>query len=161
MAGYEANLRHIKTHLRDTEDVLASVYGQYETSIMGNNSIRSGIFVATKQRLVFFAKKMVGYDLESFPYNKISSLEMSEGIMGYKISFYASGNKVKMKWIDAGDVPKFVSFVNSKISEDSDQSKNTNLDIPTQIEKLSLLMEKGLLTHEEFQNKKTELLARM
>ena len=55
-----------------------AVLGAYETKIMGRDSVRNGIFVATNKRLVFFAKKLTGFDLEIFPYKNISSIEMRQ-----------------------------------------------------------------------------------
>lgn len=53
--------------------------------------------LATDQRVVFYAKKLGGYDLESFSYGNISSFEQSKTMMGYQVSFFASGNKVRLK----------------------------------------------------------------
>jgi len=91
-------------HLDADEEILASVMGAYETEIMGNDSVRNGVFLATNRRLVFFAKKLTGFDFESFPYDKISSLEAGKNLMGKKVTFFASGNKAAMKWINDGDV---------------------------------------------------------
>ncbi len=38
---------------------------------------------------------------------------------------------------------------------------NTEIDIPSQIRKLSLLKDEGILTEEEFSSKKSDLLSRM
>ena len=73
---------------------------KYETKIMGSDSVRKGILAATDRRMVFFAKKVGGYDLESFPYGNISSLEQGKNMMGGLLKFFASGNTVSMKWID-------------------------------------------------------------
>ena len=91
-------------HLDADEEILASIMGAYETEIMGNDSVRNGVFLATNRRLVFFAKKLTGFDFESFPYDKISSLEAGKNLMGKKVTFFASGNKAAMKWINDGDV---------------------------------------------------------
>jgi hypothetical protein len=59
---------------------------------MGSSTVRSGIFLATDRRLIFYAKKMGGYDFESFPYANVSSFEQSKGMMGHSMRFFASGN---------------------------------------------------------------------
>lgn len=69
---------------------------------MGSDTVRTGIFLATDRRLVFYAKKMTGYDFESFPYASISSFEQSKNMMGYSFRFFASGNTVSMKCIKDG-----------------------------------------------------------
>src|SRR5688500_815300 len=99
MAKVDRLAEKVKTHLEAEEPIAAALLGQCEVKRFGQNSIRAGVFVATDRRLVFYSKKLTGYDLESFPYASVSSLEMSKGLMGHSISFFASGNQVKMKWI--------------------------------------------------------------
>ncbi|PNA90521.1 hypothetical protein C1X27_27340, partial [Pseudomonas sp. MPR-AND1B] len=77
--------------------------------------LKEGIFVATNKRLVFFGKKMFGYNLETFPYSNISSIEIAKEFMGHKIAFFASGNKVGMKWIQQGDIEKFLQHTRNAI----------------------------------------------
>jgi hypothetical protein len=166
MAGYKKNLRLVQEHLDSEENIQASVYGTYERELMGSEVPKNGILVATEKRVVFFAKKMFGHDMESFLFNNISSIENSKGFMGHSITIHASGNKVNMKWINSGNVKEFTEYVNEKLNsakeKSSNESTNTNEeDIPSQIQKLADLKEKGLLTEEEFENKKSELLNKM
>jgi hypothetical protein len=165
MANYKKSLVLVQEHLDEGESVHVSVFGAYETKLMGNDTVRNGIFVATEKRLIFFAKKFFGFDLETFPYKSVSSIEQSKGMMGRSITVFASGNKAKMKWIRTGDVAQFTHFVNSKLGhqgqENSQATPSNGDDIPSQIQKLSELKDKGILTEEEFLNKKNELLAKM
>jgi len=165
MANYKKSLILIKEHLDEGESIQTSVFGVYEGKLLGNDKIRNGIFVATEKRLIFFAKKLFGYDFESFPFKNISSIEKSKGIMGHSITIFASGNKVKMKWINQGDVSVFTQYINSKLGHQEQKithsfSSKTN-DIPSLIQNLSELKDKGILTEEEFTNKKNELLAKI
>lgn len=66
-----------QAHLEAGEEILAAVVGSYETKRMGQDSVRAGALIATDRRVVFFAKKLGGFDLESFPYGSISSIEHS------------------------------------------------------------------------------------
>ena len=66
-----------KEHLESEEEILKSIVGSYEIKIMGKDSVRTGIFLATNKRMVFYAKKLTGYDMEIFPYSTISSIENS------------------------------------------------------------------------------------
>lgn len=43
----------------------------------------------------------------------------------------------------------------------AEKTENQSMDIPEQIEKLSALKDKGIISEEEFQSKKAELLARL
>ncbi len=107
----------VKEHLDINENILTVVLGSYEIERFGQKTARKGIFLTTDDRLVFFAKKLIGYELEVFPYSNISSIEVGKGIMGHTISFFASGNKVKMKWIIRQDdsVKKLVNHIRDHI----------------------------------------------
>jgi hypothetical protein len=166
MAKLEKLLDQAKGHLDEGEEVLSSVMGTYETKKMGNDWTRKGMLAATDHRLVFYAKKMGGYDLEVFPYDHISSIETSKGMMGHQVKFFASGNEVKLKWIDnKSDVPAFVETVRNQMkaskSTPATPTNGGSTDIADQIRKLASLRDDGLLTEEEYESKRSELLARM
>jgi|SRR5690554_1455317 len=161
MGKYEKNLNAVKSHLKNGENIKFSVFGTYETKRMGSDSVRSGIFGATETRIIFFAKKMMGYDLESFPFENISSIEQSKAFLGHSITFYASGNKASMKWIKKGEVQNFMNYVESNLGKEKAESITSNSDIPSQIKKLAELNNQGVLTDDEFNQKKSELLNKM
>lgn len=167
MAKIDKLLEHAKDHFAPGEEALASVLGAYESKLMGEDFVvRNGIFIATNQRLLFYAKKLRGFDLESVPYDNISSLEMGKDfLVGHYINFFASGNSTKMKWIKVGDVPAFVEVVKTQM-EASKTSAATPTPPPaddplSQLERLGKLHKSGVLTETEFESKKAEILARM
>lgn len=156
--GYTKLSKHVQEHLEDGELILSSVYGAYETNILGNDSLRNGILAATERRIHFYAKKVGGFDIESYPYERISSFDVSIGLGGTKYSFHAANNDVTVKWINKGQVDEFVKYVRS----DAGKAAATELhaetsDIPAQITKLAELKEQGILTA----TKKPDLLARL
>jgi Bacterial PH domain/Short C-terminal domain len=164
MAKMEKLLDGAKEHLDEGEEVLAAVKGTYETKKMGNDWTRAGILAATDHRVVFYAKKMGGYDLEVFPYAAISSIETGKGMAGHHIKFFASGNEVSLKWIDKkSDAPGFVSLVKSQMHQPKQEASvaGDSPDVAEQIRKLAQLRDEGLVTDEEFESKRTELLAKM
>ena len=155
--------RQAKKHFGLSADPVAVVMGVYECKTMGQDTVRNGILLATEDRVLFYGKKLTGFDAEEIPYANISSLEMGKGFMGYFISFFASGNKIKMKWIDKGDVAGLVDAVRSSRGRSRADAASTapQADIPAQIEKLGKLRDQDLLTEDEFRDKKAELLQRM
>jgi hypothetical protein len=168
MAKLEKLVDQATEHLDEGEEILAVVKGTYETKKMGNDWNRAGILVATDHRVVFYAKKIGGYDLEVFPYKGISSIESGKGMTGHHLTFFASGNKVHLKWIDKkSDTPAFVSLVKTKMthahtpSPSAPAGPESSEDVADQIRKLAQLRDEGLVTPEEFEAKRTELIARM
>ena len=164
MANIHKLLQQAEEHFDDGECALQTVLGSYETKIMGSDSVRSGIFIATDQRLLFYAKKWTGYDIEAFPYTNISSMEMGKNMMGHHISFFASGNSAKMKWIHDGDVRAFVDTVKKQMAA-AKSSKASSSEQPTdpveQLERLGKLHAAGVLTDAEFASKKADILSRI
>ena len=51
MAKIGKLLKQAEEHFDDGECALQTVFGVYETKIMGSDSVRNGIFIATDQRL--------------------------------------------------------------------------------------------------------------
>ena len=98
MARLDKLLAGAIEYLEPGEPVVEAIDGSYETEILGSDTVRSGVLIATDRRLVFYAKKVTGYDLESFPYSSISSFEQGKNMMGGNVKFIATGNTVAMKW---------------------------------------------------------------
>ena len=165
MATIDRIIKKATEHLDADEEILASVMGAYEMQIMGKNSVRTGVFLATDRRLVFFTKKLTGFDMESFPYDKISSVEAGKSLMGRKVTFFASGNKAAIKWINEGDVDAFIATVRekseSKTAAVSRSPASVTESIPDQIRKLAALRDEGIVSDTEFEQKKAELFSRM
>lgn len=156
MAKIDRLTSQVQEHLDEGEEILYTVLGTYETKLLGEDSIRTGAFFATNKRLVFFAKKLVGYEMEVFPYSSISSIETSKGFMGHKLSFFSSGNKVSMKWIQEGDVKGLVNFVKENVGKR--ENSNVAGDNVSALEKLASLRDKGVLSEEEFLVEKKKII---
>ena len=163
MAGYNGNLKAVAEHLDEGENIIESCFGAYEGQMLGQDTLRNGVFLVTEKRVVFFGKKLMGYDMESFPLTKVSAIEMSKGLMGKSITMKMSGNDAKMKWIQKGNPDGVVNYVRENMGEKAAAPVAAPAadDIPTQIQKLASLKDAGILTEEEFATKKAELLAKM
>lgn len=164
MAGLDKNVRELTIYLDPDEVIQATAFGAYETTILGGDSVRNGVLAATNKRLVLFAKKLTGYDMEVFPYSNISSLKMSEGLMGHHIKFFTSGNKSSVKWIrDKAAAQQLASLVKQRIDGGGEAVRDTqgpgNHNLFEDIEKLALLRDKGIITESEFEIKKQEILS--
>ena len=158
---FSKQLKYAQEYLEPGEKVVEGVFGTYETKSMGTDTIKNGVFLATNKRLFFFGKRTFGFDSESFPYSNISSFEFAKKAMGYKISFYASGNKVNMKWISIGDIDSFVNFVKEKMEAKNHDHTEQNQSLTSPIQKvkeLKELLDMDIITTDEFEKKKKELL---
>ena len=149
-------------HLEAGEHIIAAVQGTYETKVMGGDRVRPGVLIATDRRVVFYAKKLGGYDLESFPYAHISSFEQGKNMMGHTVTFFASGNRVSMQWIKDG-MDAFTETVRHQMStgHEAPQPQPASVDVFERLRRLGELRDAGVVTPVEFEAKKAELLARM
>lgn len=171
MAKLDKLVAQAQDHLEPGETVRAAVQGQYEVKIMGSDTVRAGVLIATDRRLVFYAKKLTGYDLESFPYRSISSFEQSKNMMGHAVTFFASGNRVHMKWIPINtDLAAFTSAVKQSMTPEPSAPAPAPAaaaapapggDVMAQLKQLGELRDAGIVTPEEFDAKKAELLGRL
>lgn len=158
MAKIDKLLSKAQEHLEPDEEVLKSVLGAYEAEILGQDSVRNGILIATDRRLVFYAKKLTGYELESFSYSNISSLEQGKTMMGHTITFFATGNRVNVKWIKEKDeFMAFMDIVKGQMGKKSDgaPAAESNLD---KLKKLGELKDAGVISEEEFAAEKAKLM---
>lgn len=160
MANEAKLLKGLKEHLQPGEEAVRGVAGAYETKILGQDNVRNGILVATDRRIVFYAKKLTGYDLESFPFGNISSLEMGKNMMGHHVRFFASGNEVRIKWIkDAAGLEKFMAHVRDHMAGAPATSGGTAGESAIdKLKKLAELRDAGIVDEAEFAAKKAQLL---
>lgn len=130
----------------------------------GKGSTGNGLLVATNYRVIFIDKPMLGFGIkmEDFPYDKISSVSVETGFMKGILKIICSGNTAKINLVSGAK--EFSEFVRQKtMSKPATHQPQVNNgpDILVQIEKLAELKEKGILTEEEFTEKKAILLAKL
>lgn len=162
MAKLDRLLGLAQQHLEPGERIEAAVMGTYETKIMGSNGVRTGVLVATDRRLVFYAKKLGGYELESFPYQNISSFEGGKNLAGRYFRFAASGNDVTLKWINAGDIAQFEHLLRARAGTWPQAAAPAPAQpagsVADELQKLAGLMQQGLISQQEFEAQKARLL---
>lgn len=164
MASYEANMKAVQEHLEPGEEIRASCYGAYETKSLGAKTVKNGILLATNKRVMLFGKRFSGYNIETFPYEKISAIEVSKSFMGKSISIKMTGNETELKWIQRGDPDQVVSLARESMSAGHDPGEPIGTPEPKvadQLRELAGLRDAGIISEDDFNSKKAELLARI
>jgi hypothetical protein len=157
------DLKKLSGLLLDEEDVLNLASGRYDG--------RQGLVVVTDRKVMFLEEGVMRSRLEDFPYSKVSSVQSQTAVISGKLQIFASGNKAvidnvvpKARATEIGD------YVRHRIAEPHSGAGIHGLrpsapasaqDVTDQLKKLGELRDAGVLTTEEFQTKKTELLARL
>jgi hypothetical protein len=149
--------------LEPGEQILAAVAGQYEKPKPGGQKehIRTCLLLATDRRVLFYAKKVTGHDVESFPYSLVSSIVEGKNLMGHNVQVIAPGHQVEVKWIkNAAELANVVKTARERMGQPAVPAKSET-DPVEQLRKLGELRDAGIVTPEEFERKKEELLGRI
>lgn len=126
-----------------------------------------GFLFTTDKRVIFYAKHMFGrYEELVFPYEQINSVYSKKGIFGDRVDIAAISDAVTIDYVPKGDGKIVVTKIREmmeimKKPQVVVQSSEPTVDIADQIEKLASLKDKGILSEEEFERKKTELLEKL
>ncbi len=155
--GGGREIKRLTEHLWEGETVERMTTGAY-----GNGT---GLIVLTDRRLLFVQDGVMSKKSEDFPIDKVSSVQWSSGLMLGAIIIFASGNKTEIKNVNKDDGKEIVDVVRARLStsaaEPSAAAGASQPDIIGQIRQLGELKEAGVLSVEEFETKKAELLKRL
>lgn len=176
-----------KEHLQPNETVIAWSGGLCDCTILGGDSKRHGVVVATEERVFVFVPKLFdNFEFVEFPFSTISSIEHGKGLLGHSVAFIASGNSASITMMTTGDASKLIDYLRGQIGKkrvdrpkcsgcgsynDADWAFCGNCGAPKenlatpgsnelieQLERLAVLYSKGLLSPDEFNAAKAKLL---
>lgn len=126
-----------------------------------------GMLVLTTRRLFFFDKTLMSSKVEEFEFDAIGSLGYSKKMGGESIDIAISGRSAAISQIAHGRAETFIAAFRQVRSGSSatgpahTQQTHSGPDPADQIRKLSELRDAGILTDEEFNSKKMDILSRM
>lgn len=152
--------------LTDGEVVLDVTTGMATVKRMGSETKRNGALLVTNKRVIFFTKKLGGYEMSDHVYSLLTAIDYKKGIASGNINLNASGDHYHISFVPKYDVERVAQCIRSQMNSVKLHGSSTNAEsldamIPEQIKKLSILHQQGILTDEEFSAKKAELLARL
>lgn len=151
-------VRHLQHLLRGTERVIILGQGQYEK--------KQGLIVLTNERLFFFEKSLLGQEtVEEFALKSITSLETGKKMTGERLVVHVSGNRSEISGLFHGQADEIVRQFRKLTAEQGAPATGAPpapTDDPiTQLEKLATLRDRGIISAEEFEQKKAELMERI
>lgn len=137
-----------------------------ENVIQGIYNNGNGILVATNKRLIFVDKGILfGLRVEDFPYDKITNIQYETGLLFGKLAIYTASNKSIIEQVTKSHVRSFGDWVRARISSPKENQLNketpNGFDPIEKLERLAKLKEQGILTDEEFNQQKQQILSRM
>ena len=136
-----------------------------ERVVQGTYGGGQGLLVGTNKRLVFIDKGMLGgVKVEDFPYDKITSIQYSTGLVFGKITIFTSGNKSEIDQVEKKVVRDFGEGVRARVSGIAPSATTAAppsidaLSVVEQLERLGSLKDRGILSEEEFAAQKAKIL---
>jgi hypothetical protein len=155
--GAGREIKRLMDHLWEDETV-----DQMTTGVYGKGT---GLVVLTDRRLLFVQDGVMSKTTEDFPMDKVSSVQWTSGMMLGSIVIFASGNKSEIKNVNKDDGKEMVDKVRHRISSPASApapiAATAGADPFEQLRKLGALRDAGVVTPEEFEAKKAELLSRL
>lgn len=145
----------------------------------------TGLVVLTDRRLFFLKDGWLNQTSENFPLERVSSIQWSAGVFHGSIIVFASGNKAEIKQVIKSDGKDIVDLVRARLTggtaaDNSLPPRGLPAHVPAvpayrtstepttdsdtvfhQLRQLGELRDSGVVTQEEFDTKKAELLARL
>ncbi len=150
--------------LEDEERVIHSAIGSYGDD---HKMVINHIIAATESR-VFIRRQGILSDTVSIPYDKINSLRHGQKISGYEIEIHMSGITHRMIGLTEAVAPKeLANFIQEKIDQTTSTVQIENGAIPTKesnadnLRELKSLLEEGIISEEEYENKRKEIIDRI
>jgi hypothetical protein len=158
VGGINKTLKELQDSLDDSETLIGVIH-------TFDDENRDGGLFLTDRRIICICKGFgLGTKTADFPYSKISSIEYKSSILKSKITIHVTGNTSEYTVFDKELANQIVKFVREKlvgILETPKTESEEGKDVFAQMEKLALLRDKGIISEEEFNNKKAELLNRI
>ena len=120
-----------------------------------------GLLVATNLRLIFVRNGFFsGREVATFPYDEISSIHCSCGLVVGTVTIFTSSGKTEIAAINRFQAKPFAEAPKSRISRAREASgvPAHATDLTTELQKLTELRERGALSDEEFKAAKATAL---
>jgi hypothetical protein len=156
--GGKRELKKLAGHLHKGETVRFIAQGTYEND--------QGIVVLTDVRLLFLFHGVMRQRKEDFPLRLISSVQTKSGMVTGEMKVFVSGNSSSISGIVKSDLGPLADTVRQGMATQHAAPPTAPpaaaADDPYEaLQKLASLRDAGVLTEEEFETKKQDLLGRM
>ncbi len=151
--GVRRELKAVHELLAEGEMVLNLAAGGYDG--------RQGLLVVTERRLFFFEKGMARSRQEDFPYSKVSSIQTETKMTSGSLVIFVSGNKAVIKQVMPKErVAEIGEYVRSRISDGPPRvdAPAGPTGAPERLRSLQAMLDQGLISPDEFESKRREIL---
>jgi hypothetical protein len=145
-------------HLKASEEVVAWGDG-YIGEMMGEgkSAQRNGVLIVSRERVAFYRSGFFGEILETIPLRSITSIERKSMLGHRTIRVHTSHDALEFKTFDGAAERSLVDAIEAhRFATQNVPQPNTSLD---SLKKLAELRDAGIITDEEFAEKKRKILS--
>ncbi len=164
--GGKRELRKLHEHVRNDETVDRIAQGTFQT--------KQGIVVLTDQRLLFVFHGWVSQEVEDFPLATITAISTKGGLGTGSLVVHAAGAQQVISSIQVRDLKPLADATRGRIGRPAVAAPPPSSPVPAvaplklnepdpmdQLRKLADLRDAGVLTTDEFEAKKADILRRI
>ncbi|GAA1616797.1 PH domain-containing protein [Actinoplanes couchii] len=146
-------IRHLGNVLTGDEDVVALGQGVYAGNL--------AIVTLTTKRLFFLDRSIAATEsFDEIPFDSVTSVSTAKALTGETLTIHTPGRSVEIKQMRHGNADEFARLLRQH--REATQPADTAVPAPfAQIESLAILRGKGMISEDEFIQKKAELLGRI
>jgi hypothetical protein len=149
--------------LHEGEEVLDVTTGMAHVKRMGSNTKRRASILVTDRRVLVFSKKMGGYDVQDYAYGLLTGVDYKKGMTSGHIDLRAAGDSANVQQVRKEDVQRIAEMIRHKMAVAHPTAapappSEPQTDFAEELRKLVALKDDGLLTEDEFQERRKKLL---
>lgn len=162
--GKKRDIHKLPEYLNGGEMVLAMTGG----TVAGKN----GLLVATDRRALFVSEGVVSHSFEDFPYDRITTVTSSRGMIFGKIVVHTAGAARVVEQIAKGEAEAVAAVIRERVEAITRERQQPSVVSPApagaaapvgvaaELRELAELRDAGVLTPQEFESQKARLLGR-
>lgn len=123
---------------------------------------KSSLVTCTDKRLIMISSDLIGTTQREIKLERISYIEQSKSIIFGKIIVWDESSKLEIDRMPSKSVPIIADIINEAKNNAKRNTpiiqQTSSMDVINQLERLANLMDKGILTEDEFQQQKTKVV---
>lgn len=151
--------RFRELHLKSGEKMVAWGDG-YIGNVMGvkEDAQKNGSLIVSNERVIFYRRGLLGEVLETIPLKSITSIERRSTLGHRVIRIHTSHDRLEFKLFDKAIEQTLMDAIEAGRGAETKQAAPDGVDL---LKQLAQLRDAGVVTEQEFQDKKRDLLSRM
>jgi hypothetical protein len=150
--GSRREIKKLADHLHDGETVKEMASGKYGGG--------TGLLTLTSERIIFLREGWIGAAHEDFMLHRVTSVGFKSSFGSGQVTIHASGNTVDIDGVLSDDGKRLAAAAREVLSRPADSASNEK-DPLEQLRKLGDLKDAGVISQEEFEQKKADLLGQI